>query len=415
MSDDRPLFPDVGVLGVPYHEWGAHWMTPHHVLARLARYFRVLWLDPAPHWRDLRMLSEQRKASRALGHAMPASFAVRAPTFWSPELHRPAWLGAWLARRRLRAAWAWLRARGCRRLVLYVWHPRFARAVEERGFDLSLYQIDDEYSFSPELPEMSAEERWMIQSVDRVLAISPGLIERKSGINPHTIFMPEGVDYALYANPVAEPADLASIPRPRIGYTGVLKRHLDWSLLRDLARLRPDWSFVFVGPVVLPPPGRVLLDEMAGFDNVYLLGPKSVHDLAAYPQHFDVCIMPYLVDGYTNNIYPLKLHEYLASGRPVVGSPIRSLQDFRRVIALAGSVDQWQEAIAFSLTTAAADAAAAAARRAVARDHDWSEIIYRIAHTICDGLGPDYSARLSKITQSDPTAGLVRASMSRPK
>jgi phosphopantetheine--protein transferase-like protein len=87
----------------------------------------------------------------------------------------------------------------------------------------------------------------------RSLVISPGLLERKSGINPHMSMVPEGVDSALYERVAPEPADLAPIPRPRIGYTGVLKRQLDWQLLHELGRRHPQWSFVYVGPRSLPP------------------------------------------------------------------------------------------------------------------------------------------------------------------
>ena len=408
-----PLFPEVGVLGLPYHTWGTHWMTPHHVLPRLATYFNVLWLDPQHHWREIASLGRRRRAATQLPSAFPAGFAVLPTTAWTPDVYRPAWLRARLFRRRLSSGWNRLRAEGCRKLVLYVWHPRFEPAVAARGYDLSLYHIDDEYSFSPELPPMSGAERRVIAAVDHVLAISPGLMERKGGINPSTIFAPEGVDFELYATPVEQPHDLARIPRPCVGYTGVLKRQLDWPLLRELARRRPDWSFVFVGPVHLPPDGRAILDEMATLKNVHLLGAKTARELAAYPQHFDVCIMPYRVDGYTNNIYPLKLHEYLASGRPIVGSPIRSLQEFGEVLALAESVDPWLAALETALAPAAARASVVAARREVARTHDWSVIIRRIAGTICQGLGEDYPARLDRIgppgRAGAPRAELVAA------
>ena len=54
-------------------------------------------------------------------------------------------------------------------------------------------------------------------------------------INPHTTLVPHGVDYDRYATPVLEPTDIASIPRPRIGYSGFLKQQLNWPLLLQLA------------------------------------------------------------------------------------------------------------------------------------------------------------------------------------
>jgi len=124
--------------------------------------------------------------------------------------------------------------------------------------------------------------------------------------------------------------------------------------------------------------------------NVYFLGAKPVHSLPAYTQHLDICTMPYEVNDYTKFIYPLKLHEYLATGRPVVGSPIRSLQDFAHVIRLARTTEEWSQAIHDSLSPALNSADHVEARRRVARQHDWDELAKLIARTMCWRLGLSY-------------------------
>jgi glycosyltransferase involved in cell wall biosynthesis len=298
---------------------------------------------------------------------------------------------------RLRSGRKRLENRGCRTYILYLWHPKFEKALESSGFDLRLYHIDDEYSFSSEpLPPDEREVR-VIRSVDQVFAISPGLLERKGGINPRTDFAPEGVEYALYATPIDEPSDLARVPHPRIGYTGVLKKQLDWPLLRDLSLRHPEWSFVFVGPLNPHPEFHGIFQEMQGLPNVHFLGAKTVKDLASYPQHFDVCIMPYHVNWYTDNIYPLKLHEYLAGGRPVVGSPIRSLRDFQGVISLASTPEEWSQAIRYALSGEANTPAVRSSRQSMARRYDWNRLVHGIARTICARLGPGYEDRLTQI------------------
>jgi glycosyltransferase involved in cell wall biosynthesis len=397
-----PLMPEVGVLALPYHHFGTRWMTPHHVMTRLASYFHVAWLEPTHHWRDIPTQPGRRAAIERLLSSLPEAFGVYVPEPWLFDIHRPAWLRRRQFETRLRRAWRHLERRGCQRFVLHLWHYQFAAALHGPRHDVSLYHIDDEYSFTPDPPPMDSRERAVIAAVDQVFAISPGLMERKSGINPRLTFAPEGVDYALYSTPVPEPADIASIPHPRIGYTGTLKVQLNWPLLRDLARRHPGWSFVFVGPRVLNEETRAIADEMARLDNVHFLGQKSVRDLAAYPQHFDVCVMPYLIDGYTNNIYPLKLHEYLASGRPVVGSPIRSLKDFDKVITLATTTSEWSDALVAALAPSAIAGDAVTARRQVAQQYDWSELTYDIARTICDRLGPAYTARVRKLPVETP-------------
>ena len=202
------------------------------------------------------------------------------------------------------------------------------RALKCIPHDLSCYHIDDEYSFSEAEVPTNETEAQLIAAVNQVFVISPGLMDKKGGINPHTVLVPEGVNYQAYATAVPEPTDLASVPHPRIGYTGNLKKQLDWSLLLSQTQRHPEWSFVFVGPRSPHPEIYAVLDQLSKRSNVYFLGAKSVQELAAYPQHFDVCIMPYaLADNSARYLYPLKLHEYLASGSPVVGARIRSLED----------------------------------------------------------------------------------------
>jgi glycosyltransferase involved in cell wall biosynthesis len=349
-----------------------------------------------------------RRPLAARTSALPDNFELLLPEPWLPVVYRPAWIREQLLAARLERGWRQLRRRGCHTLVLHLWHHQFESALQLGEHDLSLYHIDDEYSFEFEPPPMPAEERRVIERVDQVFVISPGLLERKGGINSHTALVPEGVDYELYSTEVPDPDDMAAIPHPRIGYTGALKLQLDWRLQLELARRHPSWSLVFVGPRRMPDGEGAILDEMARLPNVYFLGPKSVADLARYPQHFDVCTMPYLVNGYTNNIYPLKLHEYLASGRPVVGSPIRSLRDFSHLIGLATTVDEWSAALAAALDGGVRSGASVAARQAVAREHDWGVLVHQIAATICERLGGAHAASFHERAPDCVPLGLSR-------
>ncbi|MFQ6006956.1 MAG: glycosyltransferase, partial [Woeseia sp.] len=139
------------------------------------------------------------------------------------------------------------------------------------------------------------------------------------------------------------------------------------------------------------------IDELSSRRNVHFLGAKSVQDLAAYPQHFDVCIMPYEANDYTKYIYPLKLHEYLASGRPTVGTRIRSLEEFADVVALASMPDEWSAAIIESLDSSANTGERRAARQAVARRHDWHLLVAQIAKTMARRLGHDFADRFMEL------------------
>jgi glycosyltransferase involved in cell wall biosynthesis len=367
----------IGVVALVPDAWNAPWMPRHHVLSRLARTWPVAWIEEGTHWREL--LRRPAAAVPSTTELAPGLVSYRGG---APHLHRPRVLARAALRSRVRGAARMLKRRhGADRLVLYLWRPAFDAAVGARPWDLVCYHVDDEYTFSSDDLPVPEREARLLQRADQVFIHSPGLLEKKGDFNPHTEWVPNGVDFEAFSRQVPEPADLEGIPEPRIGYTGMLKRQLDWPLLADLAERHEEWSFVLVGARSPHPELMSVWARMERLPNVHFLGAKTVLELAAYPQHFDVCIMPYQRDGYTRYIYPMKLHEYLATGRPVVGTPIRTLQDFEGVVGLAEGVDAWSDRLTDAVT-GDRDAEAARRRRDVARKHDWDRLAGRIADTI---------------------------------
>jgi glycosyltransferase involved in cell wall biosynthesis len=294
-----------------------------------------------------------------------------------------------------------LRRAGARRILLYVCRPEFAYALDVMPEAPVCYHIDDEYTFSDtDLPIPPDEER-LLRRADQVFIHSPALLEKKGRYNPRTLFVPNGVDYSAYSTPAPEPEDLRPIPHPRAGYVGVVKRQLDFELLLTLARRHTDWSWVLVGPSRFLSDKAPLVDQLARLPNVFLLGGRPAETLPAYTQHFDVGMMCYEITGYTNFIYPLKLHEYLACGRPVVGTPIRSLLDFAHVVALARTPDEWSAALSACLSAAANTPEAIEARRAVARKHDWDRLAAVVVKSLCELLGPSDVLRFDAIRRDE--------------
>jgi glycosyltransferase involved in cell wall biosynthesis len=377
-----PLFPHVGIVGLVPDAWTAPWQPRHQVMRRLATFFQVTWVSPAPEWRHA-------LAPREAGDPYPVpGLAVYRPPRWLPQVYRPAAAGRLLLRARLRQVRRGLARRGATRTVLYLWRPGFADALDT-PHDLSVYHVDDDYAFDPDHVGLPPREREVLERVDRVVIHSPGLMDLKGGVHPHTAHVPNGVDFHAFAAAHPEPADLAAIPRPRAGYAGWLKPQLDWALLDAVAARHPGVSFVLVGAakhtdrLEADPAWRSLVAR----PNVHRLGAKPPEALAAYPGHFDACLMPYRLDRYTDCIYPLKLHEYLATGRPVIGTPIRSLRDFAGVVALAAGPEAWDAALREALGPGAMAPDAVAARRRVARAHDWWTLAGRIATLIAEPLG----------------------------
>lgn len=405
----QPLLGNIGVIAIVPDKWGPQWMDRHYVISRLAGYFHVVWMYE-PEWRECLSALRKKGVESAEPSPKPAALHVYQPEYWLPRFNRPAWLAKFTGRQRLKHACDLLRAQGCTKLVLYLWRPEFADALDLLPHDFSIYQVNDEYSFTSNEVPVSPAERRLLQSVGQVVLTSPALMEKRGGFNPNTEFVPMGVDYWKFATPVPEPEDLRSIPHPRIGYMGYLKRQLDWPLMLELSASHPQWSFVFVGSRRSHPELDSILNQLSGRPNVYFLGGKPTERLGGYPQHFDVCVMPYQMDDYTKYVYPLKLHEYLASGKPVVSSPIRSVEDFQHVVALADSREEWSNSIKEALSQHENTPNRREERQAVAREYDWGPLVHKIARTIAvhfDVPIPEVSPIYGSPTLSIASAPLV--------
>lgn len=380
-----PEHPDIGVITLGPDKWSEVWMGRHQIVARLTRHFYAVWMNPAHHWRrsGQRLFDNSETFSRPRG---ASNLVVYQPEAWLPQTFREGWLSRYLIQARINRAKDVLRRRGCRRFVLYVWRPEFASAARAADVDLVCYHIADEYSFSDEEKPVSPRETALIEKADLVFVVSETLMRKKGNINPATHLVPNGVDFEAYSSEKPEPADLRDIPRPRVGYTGYLKKHLDWDLLENLAANHEAWSFVFVGPVSPHPSIDAALQRLRQRPNVHFLGAKTTDELAAYPQHFDVCIMPYRNTDYTRYINPLKLNEYLAGGQPVVSSRIPAVEPLQDVVMTASSPREWSSAIQEALEDEMRTASRVHERRDFARRHDWNERVEHIARLMLDGL-----------------------------
>jgi len=405
MADlNQPLFPTIGVIAKVHDTWGTCWQARHQVLMRLAQYFHVAWMNPPRNWRESFTRRQHAELLQNAPIGIPG-FTVYNPEPWLPEVYRPIWLKKLILREHVLRARKRLRLRGCQKIILSMWRPRLDPELDSVPFDLRCYHVDDEYSFSPTEMPISADEMQILRTAGQVFVTSRALLEKKGWVNPSTSFVSNGVDYERFSEPATEPQDLALVPHPRIGYAGFLKGQLDWTLLGQLSVRHPHWHFVFLGPLSPHLATLSTVDALRKRGNVHFLEAKPTHLVPHYVQHFDVCIMPYLQNDYTKYIYPLKLHEYLASGRPTVGTPIHSLEEFGSVVRLARSVDEWSAALAYTLSPEANAPEMRAARQAVAKSHDWELQVKRIAMTLAQSVAPELLAAVPPLSSSSEQEG----------
>lgn len=395
-NDHPPCMPDVGITAIVPDEWGGPWESRHQVLTRLAKYFNVVWVNPVEWWNESWFGSRSDRFLSSRTQDLPYGLSVFDRSYFFPSFGKP-WIDYASEYSRLAVARNTLRKRGSKAHVLYLWRDSFFSAMDRGRYDASCYHIDDEYTFSDvDLPNSPREEN-LIKRVDQVFISSPALMAKKGHLNSQTARIPNGVNVREYIIPKDEPEDMVGIPHPRIGYVGIIKRQLNIDVLLEVAVRHPEYSFVFVGPKRsdLRDDGEKW-EKLESLSNAYFVGGKPVSELPAYTQHMDVCMLCYTVNDYTKYIYPLKLHEYLAAGKPIVGAPLESLKGFAEYIQFAVTVDEWETGIQLALSDSSRSAEMVEARKNIAREHDWDVLTYKIAYKICESLGPDYVARLSE-------------------
>jgi glycosyltransferase involved in cell wall biosynthesis len=217
------------------------------------------------------------------------------------------------------------------------------------------------------------------------LACSPALFAKWSQLNTNTHLVPNGVDVAHFAHAghLPLPKDVAHLPGPVLGYTGTLHdERIDVDLVVQIASERPDWQVLFVGPNLLAPASRALLERLP---NVHLIGPRPYHELPAYMSLFDACIIPHRVTPFTESLNPIKLYEYLATGLPIVSTAAATAREFGAVVYLAGDRDQFVA----QLECALAERGDRLRRRrlALARELSWDGRVRTIAALLAAGRG----------------------------
>ena len=191
------------------------------------------------------------------------------------------------------------------------------------------------------------------------------------------ILLGNGVESAHFEAPRDVPADLASLPRPLIGYVGPLSHFLDFEMLESLRRHRRGGTLVLVGPGT--PATDAAVAELGRREGVAVLGPKPYDQVPAYMQALDVGVIPFRAnDPFVQGINPNKVYQYLAAGLPVLSTPLLDLSETPSDLLFARDARTMADALATALD-APADRER---RRALARPHDWDALAARMLHEI---------------------------------
>jgi glycosyltransferase involved in cell wall biosynthesis len=208
-----------------------------------------------------------------------------------------------------------------------------------------VYYCTDNYAAFPDVDGcvITHMDEELTRRAGQVFVSSATLMEKKVAINPHVAYSPHGVDVEMFRKAseagleVAEPA--RRLTPPVIGFFGLIEAWIDLELIGFLARSRPEWTFLLIG--------RLAVDagDLAKMPNVVFAGVQPYETLASWAKAFDVAIIPYRLSYQVLNAAPLKLREYLATGKPVVAVSTPDIRKFADFVRIAESSESFLEQV----------------------------------------------------------------------
>jgi glycosyltransferase involved in cell wall biosynthesis len=334
---EHPRLEGRDIVCVGFADWDTElWTNQHHLLSRLARENRVLFVeslglrrpqlagrDVARIWRRLRRGLAGPRASDGLHVLSPLVL----------PLHRSRVARALNARLLPALVGSAARRLGMREPILWAYVPQAEALVDVLKPSLVVYHCVDDIAAQERIDTASfraAETRFAARA-DLVLASAPALAARLRTISDNVLDAPNVADTELFARALqpSPPAPLdpamAALGAPRIVFTGaIVSIKLDMPLLVELARLRPEWSFALVGPVG-PGDPRTDVSALEAEPNIHLLGRRAYDELPDVLRAADAGLIPYARNELTESIFPMKVYEYLAAGLPVIATPLPAL------------------------------------------------------------------------------------------
>lgn len=364
-----------------------------NIAMEFARQNRVLYvnraLDRVSKFRNRSDPKTQRRIQSLKGEIPSLEQAL--PNLWvlDPDviLESVNWMPGFLFRffnkinnrRMARSITAACKALGFKKIVLFNDNDFFRaqHLPELLHAQYFIYYIRDYLINQDYFKKHGAElEISLIKKADIVVANSSYLANYAAKYNERSSDIGQGCDFTYFkpGSFYEEPEDLKNIPHPRIGYVGALVSYrLDIDLLVKMAKAKPEWNWVFVGPE----DDAFRQSNLHEIKNVFFLGRKNEQELAGYVSHFDVCINPQLVNEITVGNYPRKVDEYLAMGKPVVATFTDFMKSFAGYVYLCTGADEYIRAINSALESAA-NGQLAEQRSSFALTHTWENSVKKI-------------------------------------
>ena len=308
--------------------WNFVYQRPQHLLSRLARHYRILFIEEPIFDTEKGYLDNQQNDEKV----------------WVVVPHLPAGLSAEQSieeqNRLLKTFFDFFEVKN---FIAWYYTPIAIDLNPSFTPALIIYDCMDELSaFKNAPPMLTQREEQLMQQADIVFTGGKSLYEAKKNKHHNIYCFPSSIDRRHFEKARSLNIDLSDqqdIPFPRIGFFGVIDERMDIRLLADMAALKPHWHFILIGPVV-----KINPDDLPRPANIHYLGIKTYNELPYYISKWDVAMMPFAINESTKFISPTKTPEYLAAGKPVVSTPV---QDVVAVYGQNGLVSIADTAAAF--------------------------------------------------------------------
>nr|WP_319491258.1 glycosyltransferase [uncultured Desulfobacter sp.] len=325
--------------------------SKHHVMLLLAEQNTVLWINyhasrmPTTSSSDLLYMAKKLiEIIKGLKNPRKNLFVLTPLVIPLPSSRFARTLNRFLLIFQIRLA-----LKKIRKGPVQVWSftPDIAYALDQFNEEKVVYYcVDDHAAFSGyDTVQVLKDEEELCRKSDLVITTSMVLQEKKKGWNPNTILVTHGVDFNHFNRAVTQnlacPEELKNIPRPRLGFFGLIRDWVDVDLLWQIAKKRPEWHFVLIGDA----DSSIDLNKYKETQNMHFLGRKLYQDLPAFCRHLDLGLIPFKVNELTHAVNPIKLREYLSAGLPVVSTPMPEVKKYDHLVKLADTPHSMEQAI----------------------------------------------------------------------
>jgi glycosyltransferase involved in cell wall biosynthesis len=336
-------------------DWGRHPFSCMHLIKQFLPQNRILWVNTIGMRRPKLTLYDLRRSLEKIGswfgrstskEKLQANLMVISPVM-IPYSNIPS-VRAFNRISVIRTVRKEMKRLDIDRPILLTTLPNAVDYIGSFGEVIDVYYCVDEFSKWPGVMKELVEEmeKGLIQKADLIVATSEELQKSKNKSNIPTYLLTHGVDIGHFKSCQSlEPIPpIQKLSRPVIGYFGLFDERSDTDLIKYLAVSKPEWSFVFIGPV------KVDLETLKKNSNLHFFPPVTYNELPKYLAGIDVFIVPYKVDELSRYINPLKLKECLAAGKPVVSTPLPEVLKLREAVRIGWTKEEFLKEISEALS-----------------------------------------------------------------